>query len=679
MSFRILLVCLGIVYMVPELKAQTESDPLIESLLENIAENEQQEDDYSELSEKLYFLKEHPFNLNTVTAEQLSELVFLSPLDTENLIRYRKENGPFTDIQELQLIDHFSWLLIERLLPFVFIEKPALLEKQQRSLPARLEWMTSYGKILENQKGYQVTDTGRFYEGASYRLLSRLRYNDGSRISAGLIMEKDAGERFSFGNNSYGFDFYSANVFIKGGRMVRKLALGDYSLQFAQGVALWSGLGFGKGASISGIAKIQAGLKPYSSTNESGFFRGIAATLALQKVEFTPFVSYKPIDAATKAADTLQAVRISSISTSGLHRTASELDKKHSETELVYGSAMQYENKGLRLGALVFQTRYSKSLQQSETLYQKFDFSGSVLTNGSVYYNYTWKNTYSFAELSHSFGSGLAMIGGLMVSLSKQVSAIVLYRNYQADYCSFFSRSVSEGSGVSNERGLYSGLNIRLSSKMEWSLYTDLFKFPWMRYRVDAPSLGNEILTQAIWSPNRETRLALRVRAVSKQQNDALENTINYLVPVEKENYRIDLSYKVGKAWTFRNRGELVRFKKDTEKQSGFMLYQDIIYKPMSSRISGNCRIALFDTDGFDSRLYAFENDVLYSYSIPAYQDSGIRYYLNGRYRLGKAIDLWLRYATTVYTNKKEIGSGLDLISGRCKSDIKIQLRYTIK
>ena len=210
-------------------------------------------------------------------------------------------------------------------------------------------------------------------------------------------------------------------------------------------------------------------------------------------------------------------------------------------------------------------------------------------------------------------------------------------------------------------------------------MYTDLFNFPWMRYRVDAPSLGYEILTQAIWSPNRETRLALRVRAVSKQQNDALENTINYLVPVEKENYRIDLSYKVGKAWTFRNRGELVRFKKDTEKQSGFMLYQDIIYKPMSSRISGNCRIALFDTDGFDSRLYAFENDVLYSYSIPAYQDSGIRYYLNGRYRLGKAIDLWLRYATTVYTNKKEIGSGLDLISGRCKSDIKIQLRYTIK
>lgn len=679
MSFKTLLVCLGIVFAVPELRAQTESDPVIESLLETIAENEQQENDYSELSEKLYFLKEHPYDLNKVNAEQLSELVFMSPLQSENLIRYRNENGPFIDIQELQLIDLFSWALIERLLPFVFIEKPALLKKPLRSLPARLEWMTTYGKILESQKGYQTSDTGRYYQGPSYRLVSRFRYNDGSRISAGLIMEKDAGEQFSFGNGNYGFDFYSANVFIKGGRIVRKLALGDYSLQFGQGVALWSGLGFGKGASISGIAKIQAGLRPYSSTNESGFFRGVAATLALRRLELTPFVSYKPIDAATEVDDSLHAERISSINSSGLHRTSSELSKKNSESEMVYGSAMQYENKGLRLGALIYQTRYSKAMQESETLYRRFDFTGSVLTNGSVYYNYTWKNTYSFAELSHSFGSGLAMIGGLMGSLSKQVSAIVLYRNYQPDYYSFFSRSVAEGSGVSNERGLYSGLNIRLNSRIEWSLYTDLFKFPWMRYRVDAPSSGKEILSQAIWSPNRETRLSLRFRAVSKQQNDELENTVNYLVPVQKENYRIDLSYRVGKTWTFRNRAELVRFQKDAEKQTGVMLYQDIIYKPMSSRISGNCRVALFDTDGFDSRLYAFENDVLYSYAIPAYQDSGMRYYLNGRYRIGKAIDLWLRYAMTVYNGKEEVGSGLDLISGSCKSDIKFQLRYTLK
>jgi len=679
MSFRGLLFCFGIVILTPEVRAQRESDPLIETLLEMIAEDEQLDNDYSELSERLYFIKEHPYDLNTVTAEQLSELVFLSPLQADNLIRYRQENGPFTEIQELQLIDLFSWSLIERLLPFVFIGKPALLEKRGMPQTSRLEWMTTYGRILENQKGYEATDLVRHYEGASYRLVSRLRYYSGNRISAGLTMEKDAGERFSFGNGKYGFDFYSANVFVRGGRTVRKLAIGDYSLQFGQGVALWSGLGFGKGASISGIAKVQSGLKPYSSTNESGFFRGLAVTIGLRKTEFTPFVSFKRIDAAMVAADSLQSATISSIGTSGLHRTVSELSKRGSESQLVYGSVLQYENRGFRVGTLLYQTRFSKPVQESETLYRKFDFVGSALTNGSLYYNYTWKNTYSFAELSHSFGSGLAVIGGLMGSLSKQVSAIVLYRNYQQDYYSFFSQSVAEGSGVYNERGLYSGLHIRMNSRMEWSFYTDLFKFPWMRYRVDGPSLGKEILTQAIWSPNRETRLALRFRSVFKQQNDDIENAVNYLVPVEKENYRIDLSYKIGRTWTLRNRAELVRFQKDAERESGMMLYQDIIYKPLGGRFGGNCRFALFDTDGFDSRLYAFENDVLYSYAIPAYQDSGVRYYLNGRYRVGKSIDLWLRYAVTVYNGKDEIGSGPDLISGRSKSDIKFQVRYVIK
>ncbi|WP_181276715.1 helix-hairpin-helix domain-containing protein [Arcticibacter pallidicorallinus] len=666
-------------FLISRASAQTESDPLIETLLETIAENKEQDNDYSELSERLYFIRENPYDLNTVTAEQLNDLVFISPIQAANLIRYRRENGDFTDIQELQLIDLFDWSLIERLLPFVFIAKHALLERRDVPESSRLEWMTTYGRILESQKGYEGGDSMRHYEGAAYRLVSRLRYYSGNGISAGLTMEKDAGESFSFGSGRYGFDFYSANVFLKGGRTVKKLVIGDYSLQFGQGVALWSGLGFGKGASISGIAKVQSGLKPYSSTNESGFFRGIAATVGLRKFEFTPFVSFRKIDAALIAGDSLQSTSISSIAESGLHRTASELSKKGSESQLSFGAALQYENKGFRAGTLLYQTHFSRPLQQSETLYRKFDFAGSDLINGSLYYNYTWKNTYSFAELSHSFGTGLAMIGGLMGSLSKQVSAIVLYRNYQPDYHSFNSQSITEGTGVFNERGLYAGLHIRLNSSMEWSFYTDWFKFPWMRYRVDAPSQGKEVLTQAVWSPSRQTKLSLRFRSVSKQQNDDMKNAVNYLVVVGKTNYRFDLSYKIGRSWTLRNRAELTRFQKDNEAQSGILLYQDVIFKPLGARLSGNCRIALFNTGGFDSRLYAFENDVLYSYAIPAYQDSGLRYYLNGRYRVGKAIDFWLRYAMTVYSGKEEIGSGPDLISGRSKSDIKFQIRYVMK
>jgi hypothetical protein len=86
-------------------------------------------------------------------------------------------------------------------------------------------------------------------------------------------------------------------------------------------------------------------------------------------------------------------------------------------------------------------------------------------------------------------------------------------------------------------------------------------------------------------------------------------------------------------------------------------------------------RFAIFDTDGYNSRIYAYENDVLYSFSIPAYYSQGTRFYIIGKYSIGKKVDLWLRYAQTYFTNTTSIGSGLDLINGPTRSDIRAQIR----
>jgi predicted porin len=96
----------------------------------------------------------------------------------------------------------------------------------------------------------------------------------------------------------------------------------------------------------------------------------------------------------------------------------------------------------------------------------------------------------------------------------------------------------------------------------------------------------------------------------------------------------------------------------------------------MGSKFSGNIRFAIFETSGFDTRVYAFENDVLYAYSVPAYQGKGIRFYVNGRYKLSRNTDLWIRYAMINYTNQETIGTGGDLIEGNKRSDIRLQLRF---
>jgi len=73
--------------------------------------------------------------------------------------------------------------------------------------------------------------------------------------------------------------------------------------------------------------------------------------------------------------------------------------------------------------------------------------------------------------------------------------------------------------------------------------------------------------------------------------------------------------------------------------------------------------------------VYAYENDVLYAFSFPFYADKGTRAYLLARYRLSRSIDLYARLAQTIYTNRNKSGSGLDLIEGNARTEIKAQMR----
>lgn len=87
-------------------------------------------------------------------------------------------------------------------------------------------------------------------------------------------------------------------------------------------------------------------------------------------------------------------------------------------------------------------------------------------------------------------------------------------------------------------------------------------------------------------------------------------------------------------------------------------------------------RLQYFETGSYNSRLYAYENDVLYSYSIPVFSDKGIRYYLSYNYDLTKKISFWFRWAQTIYSGNGVIGSGSDEIEGNRKTEIKLQGLY---
>lgn len=127
-----------------------------------------------------------------------------------------------------------------------------------------------------------------------------------------------------------------------------------------------------------------------------------------------------------------------------------------------------------------------------------------------------------------------------------------------------------------------------------------------------------------------------------------------------------------------RHRSEFTWYNLRADAQRGYLGFTDILYKPMMRPWGVVVRYQVFETDDYESRLYAYENDVMYAYSIPVYAGEGIRWYVSGQYDLNKRTTVWLRFARSTYDRVDRIGSADDEIAGNKKTEIKLQLRLII-
>ena len=231
-----------------------------------------------------------------------------------------------------------------------------------------------------------------------------------------------------------------------------------------------------------------------------------------------------------------------------------------------------------------------------------------------------------------------------------------------------------------NEKGLYTGISIRPADVWRIDAYADFYKFPWLKYLVNAPSVGADYLLQISYKPNKELDMYVRYRTENKSKNyNAGDIAITSITGKPKQNLRTQINYKLSAELTLRNRVEMVWYAKDQlDAQQGFSFYTDLLFKPSRKKYSGNIRLQFFETDGYDSRLYAFENDVMFSYSIPVLYGKGMRYYVNLNYDINKKLAFWFRFAQTIYKGQTTVGTGLDEIIGNKKTEIKLQLQYKI-
>ncbi len=657
----------------------------IESLIEGF--DEDVDVDLSELIRELEHFAQNPLNLNFAGQEDLQRFFFLNDLQIRNLLNHIALYGGLISIFELQAIEKWDMETIELIRPFVMVDEEQPLRHfafDDMMREGRSQLFVRYQQFLEEQKGYSAIcpdeleqNPNARYLGSPFMLYSQYRFTYYNNLSLGFTAQKRPGEQFFQGSQPYGFEFYSGHFFMRDFGRLKSLAIGDFQAQFGQGLALWSNLSFGKSYDAINTKKNPLGLRQYTSTERNQFFRGIGSTFSLGSFEITGFVSYKKLDASILEYDTLnkEVVSISSLGTTGNARLPREVNMRRTVDETVFGGNVTYKKSNFSIGTTAYRYQLGAELNRELSFYNKFDFIGQSKTNMSLDYNYIFRNFNVFGEFAVSENGGYAILNGIMASIDPRLSVSVLHRHITKDYQTLMGNAFTENTRVVNERGLYFGLNARLSR--EWSIYAyaDHFYFPWMKYRTYAPSRGHDYLGQVSYSPSRSIDMYLRYRNRNKPLNSPGNPRIRYLDDVIRQNVRFHISYDVSDAFTFRNRVEFIDFKHGINHQQGYMLYHDIIYRTMSSPWAITLRYALYDTDGYDSRIYVYENNVLYAFGFPFYSDKGSRSYLLFRYKLTHNIDIWGRYAYTFYTNREYSGTGLDKIDGNTRSEITAQVR----
>jgi hypothetical protein len=646
-----------------------------------VSANEDAAFDYDTEFEYLQDYIRKPLNVNRAKATDFQNLRLLTPEQIAAIINHREKYGNFITLLELQGV--LPLPTIRKILPFVTIDSDLnglQIPVNQWFRKGKNDVFTRYERRLEQAKGYKKEGNQGGFQGDANRLYARYRYAFGNYLSYGVTIEKDAGEPF----RQSGFDFYSAHFQINNAhKLFKTIVLGDYAVSLGQGLIHENGFALGKSALVLSVEKAVPPLRFYSSSNEANFLRGVATTLQISKnTEGVFFASHRLRDGNILNPDSVdfadaEAV-ISALQFSGLHRTATERQDQNRIGLTTFGGSVQRRFRRFSMGLNAVFNQFDGEIKPAEKLYNLYTFRGKRLANFSTNYKTTRGNIHAFGETAISSNGGFATLNGLLIGLDKRLSISVLQRFFSINYQALNTQPFAESSRAQDENGLFIGLEFKPNRTWTANFYADFWQHKWLRFGVDAPSYGREFFAKIAYR-SRNTEGYVQFRNKLKQENATRPDSakVNVLANKIRTQIRFQVNNQISKNVELRNRLEWSIFDSDQPQSNGFAVWQDVIFKLDKYPLSISSRLAFFDTKDYNSAIYAFENDVQYSFTVLPYYYRGSRFYLNASYRLLKNAYLETRFAQTYLTNRTTFGSGLDEIEGNKRTDVKVQFRVS--
>jgi hypothetical protein len=665
----VLAVIASLLYPVP-VQSQTETtsgraEELAESIATDPNENEVEAEDEPDL-----LLQPHGLSVNVLDVRDWESVFHLSAEQASAVVAYRKRFGSFIDLMELQAVPGWSINLVRRILPYVTVDTVVALlpTLSERATKGRHQWMVRSGSVLEKSRGYRKDSTGKApFAGDALKVMIRYHYQYRQLMGWGLTMEKDAGETFL--GHAHLPDLMTAHFFLRDLGPIRYLVVGDYQLNLGQGLTHWQSLAFRKSSATLEVLRQGPSVKPNGGLDENRFHRGMALGLGKGPLSIYFFIASDRRDAHMIPDSMTGGVAFTSMPGSGLHRTEGELRDRHTLRDLMYGARLLHASRVGTFGLNLIRHEFNGRFTGSDAPYGLYSFRGDRLVDASVDHRLPLGPTQLFGEWASDVAGHLALTEGVLFSPDARMDMVMLFRHFSPGYHAFQENAFGEGSVATNETGFYGGIEWRPSPVWRLNASVDRFRFPWLKFAVDMPSSGSSQLLKLTWRPDKKREAYAQFGWEGRPENlPGMVGSGPVVVTLSRFTARFQFNWAYTGAISLTMRAECSRSQQEGgPPEHGFLAYADLLWRVPGGRLQTSARFTAFHTDGYESRIYAYERQLLSAYGVPIFYHDGSRYYIMASGRLWKGLHAGVRLAHTLLYGVDNQGSGYDEIGGTQK------------
>ena len=442
-------------------------DIRVEDVLEDIFNQLSEDGDlpYEDIEEELLSIAENPMDINKVTQEDLSRLMFLSDEQIDAILMYQYKHG-FKELYELQLIDCLKDYEIRNLVPFVEVRGEEAIRREAKGKEMYFREVFHYAKheMTLRVDARNIED----FEGDPMYGKLRYRFNYQNRVQAGVTLDRATGAPWEKVN-------YGGYIQLKDIGPMKTIVAGNYQANFGYGLVVGSPFKRGKSAYIQSTATTDEGLKKFSSVGDSyNYFHGVGATARIKWADVSAFYSLRE-------------------------------DKKTEAWQHVVGVNATARWKKLKVGVTGVETI---GLLGDEVKGDRLKVKGNGAMGANVRYNWGKVDIWGEVAASHTEQWGWGTIIGLRVNPISDLNLLAIYRYYSPEYDNIYANALSSKTRVYDEHGRYVGVEYNRLRNWQLSVFGDVWKE------------GYETMAQADFVPKKDYKMHMRLRAKKKNEID---------------------------------------------------------------------------------------------------------------------------------------------------------------